>query len=189
MLCVVDDAHWLDPATADALLFCARRLGADRVAAWCSPPGTGSAQPFDPHGIPELALTGLDPEAARSLLLRAERLARTRPRDEVAERLIAETGGNPLALLELPAELSAGPAPRVRPAAVPAAPHRPRRAGLPRPQPAAAAARAVAAAARGRGRHRRARRGPRARRRTSAWPSRPSRPRWTPGCSSSTPRP
>ena len=31
MLCVVDDAHWLDPATADALLFCARRIGADRV--------------------------------------------------------------------------------------------------------------------------------------------------------------
>ena len=32
VLCVVDDAHWLDPATAGALLFCARRLGADRVA-------------------------------------------------------------------------------------------------------------------------------------------------------------
>ena len=32
VLCVVDDAHWLDPATADALLFCARRIGADRVA-------------------------------------------------------------------------------------------------------------------------------------------------------------
>ena len=31
MLCIVEDAHWLDPATADALLFCARRLGADRV--------------------------------------------------------------------------------------------------------------------------------------------------------------
>ena len=31
VLCVVDDAHWLDPATADALLFCARRIGADRV--------------------------------------------------------------------------------------------------------------------------------------------------------------
>ena len=33
VLCLVDDAHWLDPATADALLFCARRVDADRVAA------------------------------------------------------------------------------------------------------------------------------------------------------------
>ena len=67
VLCVVDDAHWLDPATADALLFCARRLGADRALLVFSA-RDGVATSFRPDGIPELALSGLDPEAARALL-------------------------------------------------------------------------------------------------------------------------
>ena len=103
VLCVVEDAHWLDPATADALLFCARRLGADRVLLLFSARDSATT-PFRPDGIDELVLAGLAPDEARALL--GQRTG-TAPAPEVTERLIAETGGNPLALLELPAELSA----------------------------------------------------------------------------------
>ena len=102
VLCVVEDAHWLDSATADALLFCARRLGADRVLMVFSA-RDGAATPFRPDGIGDLQLGGLDPAAARELL--DQRLGDA-PAPEVTERLIAESGGNPLALLELPTELS-----------------------------------------------------------------------------------
>ncbi len=102
VLCVVEDAHWLDPASVDALLFCARRLGADRVLLVFSA-RDGVATPFRPVDVDELRLVGLDPQAARQLL--DERLGdATAP--EVTERLIAESGGNPLALLELPTGLS-----------------------------------------------------------------------------------
>ena len=103
VLCVVEDAHWLDPATADALLFCARRLGADRVLLLFSARDSSST-PFRPDGIEELVLSGLPPDEARVLL--SQRLD-TLPATEVTDRLIVETGGNPLALLELPTELSA----------------------------------------------------------------------------------
>jgi len=103
VLCVIDDAHWLDPASADALLFCARRLGADRAVMVFATRDAGSAS-FDPPGLPTMVLTGLAPDAARSLL--NEQLA-VPPAAEVAERLIADTRGNPLALLELPSGLSA----------------------------------------------------------------------------------
>ena len=102
VLCVVDDAHWLDRQTADALLFAARRLGADRVVMVFSARPDVSAS-FRPSGIEELTLTGLDASAARALL---EERAGLTPSVEVSERLIAETGGNPLALLELPTTLS-----------------------------------------------------------------------------------
>ncbi len=104
VLCVVEDAHWLDSATADALLFCARRLDADRVLMVFSA-RDGAATPFRPDGIAELQLSGLDPPAARDLL--GQRLGEAAA-PEVTERLIAESGGNPLALLELPTELSPG---------------------------------------------------------------------------------
>ena len=58
----------------------------------------GAATPFRPDGIGDLQLGGLDPAAARELL--DQRLGDTAP--EVTHRLIAESGGNPLALLELP---------------------------------------------------------------------------------------
>ena len=84
---------------------------------------------FDPQGLPEIVLTGLDPDAARALLDSHLGVA---PAEDVTDRLIVETGGNPLALLELPSELSrhscAG-----RPPAGPAPPPWPRGAGLPRP--------------------------------------------------------
>lgn len=104
MLCLVDDAHWLDPATAGALLFSARRLGADRVAMVFAA-RDGAWGSFDPQGLPEMALTGLAPDASRALL--EERLGRATGLG-VVERLVAETGGNPLALLELPGELTPG---------------------------------------------------------------------------------
>jgi DNA-binding CsgD family transcriptional regulator/Tfp pilus assembly protein PilF len=103
VLCVVDDAHWLDAASAAALLFCARRLGADRVA-MAFGARDGAAAAFEAPGLTELTLTGLDTEQSRELL--AQRLG-SKPADAVVQRLISETGGNPLALLELPGELTA----------------------------------------------------------------------------------
>jgi DNA-binding CsgD family transcriptional regulator len=102
VLCVVDDAHWLDAATAGALLFCAHRLGADRVALVFAA-RDGAWGTFDPQGLRELVVTGLDPDASRTLL--QARLG-TATRAEVLERIVAETRGNPLAMLELPAELT-----------------------------------------------------------------------------------
>ena len=102
VLCVVDDAHWLDPASAEALLFCARRLGADRAAHRVR---DSRGQPRDVRP----ARTSRDrPDRSRpgrGPALLEEHLG-GEPADEVAERLIVETRGNPLALLELPGELS-----------------------------------------------------------------------------------
>ena len=103
VLAAVEDAHWLDSATADALLFSARRLGADRVLLVFSA-RDGAATPFCPDGIGELHLSGLEPASARELL--DQRLGSASP-PEVIDRLVAESGGNPLALLELPTQLSA----------------------------------------------------------------------------------
>jgi DNA-binding CsgD family transcriptional regulator/Tfp pilus assembly protein PilF len=101
-LCVVDDAHWLDPETSEALLFAVRRLGADRVFVVFSA-REGVPTLFRPAGIQELVLHGLDPSAARALLDERADAGRS---ELVTERLIAETSGNPLALLELPLQLS-----------------------------------------------------------------------------------
>ncbi len=102
VLCVVDDAHWLDPATAGALLFCARRLGADRVAMVFAA-RDGAGERFEALELQELALTGLGAEEARALL--AEQLG-SEVAEDVVGRLIEDTRGNPLALLELPGELT-----------------------------------------------------------------------------------
>lgn len=102
VLCVVDDAHWLDPASAGAVLFCARRLGADRVMMVLAA-RDGAAAPFEAPGLAEITLAGLDVEAARALLAMR---SSGEPADEVAHRLIDATNGNPLALLELPGELT-----------------------------------------------------------------------------------
>ncbi len=105
VLCVVDDAHWLDPASANALLFTARQLQADHVAMVFAGRGDDAgAGGFRPDSLPVLQLAGLDATAARHLL--AQRGDQV-PSDEVADRILAETGGNPLALLELPTELRA----------------------------------------------------------------------------------
>jgi hypothetical protein len=106
LLCVVDDAHWLDSASADALSFAARQLSADPVVMVFAARAGGAGGPaFAPQGLPVLEVGGLDDDAARELL--DERGGGRLP-EEVAERLLHETGGNPLALLELPTGLSAG---------------------------------------------------------------------------------
>jgi DNA-binding CsgD family transcriptional regulator len=106
LVCVVDDAQWLDRASAQALVFVARRLLAESVALVVATRDPGD----ELGGLPKLAVEGLPDGDARALLGSALRV----PLDErVRERLVAETRGNPLALLELPrgltpAELAGG---------------------------------------------------------------------------------
>ncbi|MFB9351728.1 AAA family ATPase [Streptomyces heliomycini] len=99
VLCLVDDAQWLDRASAEALLFAARRLDAEGTALIITA-RTG----FDAPGLAHLPLTGLDAPAAAGLL--AEHAATLSPADRY--RILAEAQGNPLALLELPVALAAG---------------------------------------------------------------------------------
>jgi DNA-binding CsgD family transcriptional regulator len=106
LLCVVDDAQWLDRASAQALVFVARRLLAESVALVFVTREQSEAL----TGFQELVVEGLRTGDARALLSSAVRV----PLDErVRDRLVAETRGNPLALLELPrgltsAELAGG---------------------------------------------------------------------------------
>jgi DNA-binding CsgD family transcriptional regulator len=102
LLCLVDDAHWLDDASADALVFVARRLEAEGIAMLFAA-RDGEIRRFEALGLPELSLAGLEPEAAGALIDRQVGLALS---PEARERLIEGTGGNPLALLELPVALS-----------------------------------------------------------------------------------
>ncbi len=104
VLVVVDDAHWLDHSSAQALLFAARRLDAEGIVVLVAT-RDGEATPFDGAGLHELLLSGLDHDSA-ALVLNTS--ADTAIEPEVAERLISATGGNPLALLEAPVLLSAG---------------------------------------------------------------------------------
>ena len=101
LLCLIDDAHWLDDASADALVFVARRLEAEGVVILFGA-REGEARRFDAPGLPELNLGGLDREAADALLDCRAGLPLS---PEVRDRLIEGTGGNPLALLELPGTL------------------------------------------------------------------------------------
>jgi hypothetical protein len=103
VLCVLDDAQWLDQATTEAVLVAVRRLGADRVAVvFAARDGEGHA--FAPDGVPALPLTPLTNGAARALLSEA---AGGPVPEEVADRLMTQAAGNPLALVELPGTLSA----------------------------------------------------------------------------------
>jgi DNA-binding CsgD family transcriptional regulator len=102
LLCVVDDAQWLDRASAQALGFVARRLWAESVALVFALRESGEEQEL--AGLPELAVEGLGDGDARALLGSVI----TGPLDErVRDRIVAETRGNPLALLELPRGLTA----------------------------------------------------------------------------------
>ena len=102
LVCAVDDVQWLDPESVVALGFVARRLYAERVVLLFA-----VREPTDQLsalvGLPELAVGGLDDDAALELLasLAPGRLSRA-----VAARIITGTGGNPLALAELARELS-----------------------------------------------------------------------------------
>jgi hypothetical protein len=102
LLCLVDDAQWLDGPSADALIFVARRLDAEGVVLLFGARDDNQRN-FTAAGLPELRLTGLEPVAAAALLQEtAPGLA-----DRVRDQLVTRTTGNPLALLELPAMLTA----------------------------------------------------------------------------------
>ncbi|PWI45844.1 LuxR family transcriptional regulator [Streptomyces sp. ICBB 8177] len=104
LLCVVDDAQWLDHASAEALLLAARRLQAEPVALlFAAREGEGA---FPAQGLPELRLEGLTQEAS-GRLLDARSAGSTAPAPAVRARLLAEAHGNPLALTELPRALAA----------------------------------------------------------------------------------
>ena len=102
LLCVIDDAQWLDRASAQALAFVARRLLAEPVALVFA-----TREPGDEfRGLPELLVGGLRDGDAQELLSSVVR----GPLDErVRDRILAETRGNPLALLELPRDVPGVP--------------------------------------------------------------------------------
>ncbi len=107
MLCVVDDAQWLDRASAQVLGFAARRLRAESVAMILAV-RRGADEPRDmPElaGLPAMDVAGLPDEDARTLLVCAHRGPVD---DRVLERLIAESQGNPLALAGVAAGVHAG---------------------------------------------------------------------------------
>jgi len=99
LLCAIDDAQWLDRASAQVLAFVARRLVAESVVLVAA-----TREPVGRYGrLPEFLVGGLGDTDARALLASA---IPGRLDERVAEQLLAEAGGNPLALLELPRGLS-----------------------------------------------------------------------------------
>lgn len=108
LLCIVDDAQWQDRASAEAFAFVARRVQAQSVGLVFAVRGRGEGQEM--AGLPELVVRGLSDDDARALL---DSVMPGRLDACVRDRIVAETRGNPLALLELPrgltpAELAGG---------------------------------------------------------------------------------
>jgi DNA-binding CsgD family transcriptional regulator len=102
VLCLIDDVQFLDAASAEALVFSARRLAAEPVALLFAA-REGSGRAFEAPGLPELLLEGLGAKPATQLVAVSAPTAA----DPVREWLLAQAAGNPLALLELPSSLSA----------------------------------------------------------------------------------
>jgi DNA-binding CsgD family transcriptional regulator len=105
VLAIVDDAHWSNPGSGEALAFAARRLDAEGVVLLLA--ARTDERSLDASGLPELRLDGIGLAAARTLLL--DRLGSCPP-GAVLRRLVDETGGNPLALLELAQDAYGGAA-------------------------------------------------------------------------------
>jgi DNA-binding CsgD family transcriptional regulator len=101
VLCLVDDAHWLDKVSAEALVFVARRLDAEGIVMLFAA-REGDVRGFDPDDLPSLLVEPLDPEASANLLARVAGAAAP----SVRARLMEQTQGNALALVELPSALS-----------------------------------------------------------------------------------
>jgi DNA-binding CsgD family transcriptional regulator/tetratricopeptide (TPR) repeat protein len=99
LLCVIDDAQWLDRASAQVLGFVARRLLAESIGVLL---GTRESGP-ELRGLPELEITGLRDADAHKLL---DSLTHARIDRRIRDRMVAETDGNPLALIELPRGLT-----------------------------------------------------------------------------------
>lgn len=98
VLCLIDDAHWLDASSADALMFVARRLDAEGIVMLFAA-REAEGHRFSPSGVPLHHMGGLDTDAAAALLAESPvgPLA-----SDVVEALVVRTGGNPLALVEIP---------------------------------------------------------------------------------------
>lgn len=108
VVCIVDDAQWVDAASLNALALVARRILADPVVIIFAARDQGVQREL--AGLPELELQGLDEADARAML---SAMVPGRIDEHVRENILAESGGNPLALLELhkalkPAELAGG---------------------------------------------------------------------------------
>ena len=103
VLCLVDDANWLDEVSAEALLFVARRLDAEGIVMLFAA-REGEVRGFQAQDLPSLLIERLDPGASATLLARVASSAAP----SVRERLIEQTQGNALALVELPSALSEG---------------------------------------------------------------------------------
>lgn len=103
VLLVLDDVHWMDRATAGVLSLVARRLQGTRTGMLLAQRDTEESF-FDRSTIPELKVSPLDDEAAEALL----RETRPELHTAVRHRIVAEAGGNPLAILELQRALTAG---------------------------------------------------------------------------------
>lgn len=101
LLCLIDDAQWLDDASAQVLGFVARRLAEESIALIFAVRERGEGSPL--LGLPELRIGGISPEDARALVAS---VVPGRLDEHVVDRIIAETGGNPLALLELPRDMT-----------------------------------------------------------------------------------
>lgn len=101
LLCIVDDAQWVDDASRQALGFAARRLQADRVAMVFATRDADTGDQLD--GLDELRLPPLSDTEARALL---DAVLPGRLDQRVRDRLLGEAAGNPLALVELPATRS-----------------------------------------------------------------------------------
>ncbi|MFF4177920.1 AAA family ATPase [Streptomyces sp. NPDC001750] len=104
LLCVVDDAQWLDRGSAEALLFAARRMRAEGIVMLFAARGPRDA--FPGQGLEELHLDALPPQDAARLLDRSGQELPAALRDHV----LAVARGNPLALLELPTAMAQGAA-------------------------------------------------------------------------------
>ena len=101
LVCLIDDAQWLDQASAQTLEFVARRLRAERVVMAFAVRTSDQLPKLT--GLPELVLSGIASPDAAALL---ESAVAGRLDDRVRSRVLAEARGNPLALLELPRQLS-----------------------------------------------------------------------------------
>ena len=116
VLAIVDDLQWLDEASAEAVLFAARRLGSEGVAILLAARDAPGA-PFEAAGVDRVGLAPLGEAAAREVLAATPNGAALAT--SVADRLLATADGNPLALTEIPAllddEQRAGRAPLEEP--------------------------------------------------------------------------
>ena len=103
LLCLLDDAQWFDQSSIDALLFAVRRLHADPVATIFA--ARDGERPFPAPGVESLTLPRLGAADAARLAAAAAALP-----SDVIDRILAESGGNPLAIVELAAHATDAPA-------------------------------------------------------------------------------